>query len=108
MFAEDLESALYGTGLPPLRVAALLGERNAAPTAVVVLESAQRAWLDTVTEVVRPILGTAELVVLDAPPGTIERASSGKPKRRRMWSSYLEGRLPGTVVTPARRGAEVA
>src|SRR5581483_10328937 len=45
VFAEDLEAALGSAGVPPLRAAALLGERDGRPTVVAMFEQAQPDWL---------------------------------------------------------------
>jgi hypothetical protein len=34
----------------------------------------------------------AEVVILDVPRGTIPRTTSGKPRRRELWLSYLSGK----------------
>jgi acyl-CoA synthetase (AMP-forming)/AMP-acid ligase II len=101
VFAEDLEAALGSAGVPPLRAAALLGERDGRPTVVAMFEQAQPDWLATAARLLGQRTEGADVVVVDAPRGAIARTSSGKPKRRRMWTEYLEDRLPGTVVTHA-------
>jgi acyl-CoA synthetase (AMP-forming)/AMP-acid ligase II len=99
VFAEDLEAALGSAGVPPLRAAALLGERDGRPTVVAMFEQAQPDWLATAARLLGQRTEGADVVVVDAPRGSIARTSSGKPKRRRMWTEFLEDRLPGTVVS---------
>lgn len=98
LFAEDLEAAFGAAGIPPTRVAALLGARNGRPTAVAVVERAKREWLDDAARVLARRAADADLVVVDAPPGAIARTSSGKPKRRLMWRAFLADELPGQAV----------
>lgn len=99
LFAEDLELAMAQTGVPALRMAALLGHRGAEPTVVAVFEQAQPEWLETAARLLRRTTEGAEIVMVNAPRGTIARTSSGKPKRRLLWQAFVENRLPGTVVT---------
>jgi acyl-CoA synthetase (AMP-forming)/AMP-acid ligase II len=98
IFAEDLEAALGSVGVPPLRVAALLGEREGRPTVVAMFEQAQPEWLATAARLLRQRAEGARVVVLDAPRGSIARTTSGKPRRRRMWLEFLDDRLPGMAV----------
>jgi acyl-CoA synthetase (AMP-forming)/AMP-acid ligase II len=101
VFAEDVEAGLKAAGVPDQRVAALLGERAGRPTVVALFENADPGWLRVATEVLGARAEGAEVVLVDAPRGTIARTSSGKPKRRRMWRQFVDGRLPGTVATAA-------
>ncbi|MCT9933159.1 AMP-binding protein [Planotetraspora sp. A-T 1434] len=98
LFAEDLELALSQAGVPPLRMAALLGHRSGVPTVAVVFEQARAEWLAAAGPLLRRRAEGAEVVFFDAPRGSIARTSSGKPKRRRLWRDFAEDRLPGTVI----------
>ncbi len=92
-FAEDIEAALVAAGLPRTRLAVLLGSAAAGPTAVVLIEQARDGWLDTARAVLRRTAEGADGVVLDVPHNTIQRTTSGKPKRRPMWQAYVDGRV---------------
>ncbi|GAA3734200.1 hypothetical protein GCM10022402_13150 [Salinactinospora qingdaonensis] len=95
LFAEDLEVALNTTvNVPEERMAVVLGERGGTPTAVAVMERAQPDWLTGAEPLLRQLTEGADVAVIDAPPGTIPRTSSGKPKRRSLWRSFLHGDLP--------------
>lgn len=98
VFAEDLETALAAVGVPPLRVAALLGERHGRPTAVALLEQPEPEWLREAAAVLARRAEGADVVILTAARGAITRTSSGKPRRRAMWRSFLGDRLEATVV----------
>ncbi|MGO9958539.1 MAG: AMP-binding protein [Solirubrobacteraceae bacterium] len=98
VFAEDLELALVRAGIPPHRLAALLGEHRGAPIAVAVLEDAGAERAAAATRLLRRCVEHARIVVVDAPRGTVQRTSSGKPRRRHLWQQYAAGRLPGEVV----------
>ncbi|MDF2704691.1 MAG: AMP-dependent synthetase and ligase [Nonomuraea muscovyensis] len=98
IFAEDLEAALGVAGVPPLRVAALLGVRDGTPTAVALFEQAAPEWLETCRTLLAQRTEGARVVVVNAPRGSIARTSSGKPKRRLLWRRFLDDMLPGDVV----------
>lgn len=93
LFAEDLESALGAAGVPPMRVAALLGEADGVPTVVALFEQARPEWLDLARRTLRRQAEGAAVRVLDVPRGVIARTSSGKPRRRHLWESFLAGNL---------------
>lgn len=93
VFAETVEAALADAGLPRHRHAVLLGVRAGRPTAVVVLEHADRHWPDRAARLVARIAEGATIVVVTAPTGTVARTTSGKPRRRELWRRYLRGEL---------------
>ncbi|MER7274963.1 AMP-binding protein [Dactylosporangium sp. NPDC000244] len=93
LFAEDVEAVLAGHGVPTHRFAVALGFHDGAPTAVVVAEEAPGGPLTAAVGAVRGRLGDARLVVIRVPRGTIPRTSSGKPRRRRLWSAFADGSL---------------
>ncbi|HTB49618.1 MAG TPA: AMP-binding protein [Solirubrobacteraceae bacterium] len=110
VFAEELEALLAGLGVPAHRVAAVLGERLGEPTLVLVLEDAEELWIARAMPLLRRRTAGANMIFVDAPRGTIERTSSGKPRRRNLWTAFLEDRLPGSVLRDLptdhrRRGA---
>ncbi|MET9266669.1 AMP-binding protein [Amycolatopsis sp. NPDC004079] len=94
LFAEDLELALTPLGLPIERYTVLLGERERAPVVVGVLEQGDRGCRVAAERILRGRSEGAEVVVVRVPPGTVPRTTSGKPKRRRVWASFLAGALP--------------
>lgn len=97
VFAEDVEVALRSAGIPAARAAVLLGHVGDVPTAVALLEQPTDEWKAHAGATLRTRVDTARVVVIDAPRRTIERTSSGKPKRRVLWQSYVNGSLPGKV-----------
>jgi acyl-CoA synthetase (AMP-forming)/AMP-acid ligase II len=99
IFAEDLESALVEAGVPRLRVAVLLGSSVSGATGVVLLERPEQQWIAAASATARRIAEGMPIVVLDVPRRSISRTTSGKPKRRDMWSAYVAGKLEGTELT---------
>jgi len=93
VFAEDVEAALATAGLPGHRLAVALGIRDGRPTAVAVLEHPQSGWAELAEQVVRRRTEGALVVVAPVPRGAIARTSSGKPKRRLLWHSFVGGTL---------------
>ena len=98
VFAEDLEAALVRSGIAPHRLAVVLGEHRGAGVAVAVLEGAAGERADTAVRLLRRRIEHARIVVVDAPRGTVQRTSSGKPRRRHLWQQFAAGRLPGEVL----------
>jgi acyl-CoA synthetase (AMP-forming)/AMP-acid ligase II len=98
IFAEDIE-ALIGTvpGLERERPAVLLGSRDGADHAVIVVERAAGEWAIEVAELVRRRVADLGVVVVAGSKGTVERTTSGKPRRRVLWQAFERGELTGTV-----------
>jgi acyl-CoA synthetase (AMP-forming)/AMP-acid ligase II len=98
IFGEDLEAAVWRLGVPRERVAALLGVHEGAPTAVLILEKLTH-WPLSLEAVIRQHAEGAKIVFVEASRGAILRTTSGKPKRRELWRAFVEGLLPGLVIT---------
>lgn len=99
VFAEDIESALVEAGVPRLRMAVLLGSDADGETGVILLEQPDPSWTSSAVTVARRITEGVRMVVLDVPRRSIQRTTSGKPKRRAMWSAYVAGELGGAVTS---------
>ncbi|MCR3752114.1 AMP-binding protein [Lentzea californiensis] len=99
--AEDLELEIAAElGVSPNRVVVLLGTADLVDLAVVILAGGDR---DADPRPIVTLLRarTSESVahaIVRGGPNAIERTSSGKPRRRVLWRSMLEGELPGEVV----------
>jgi hypothetical protein len=76
-------------------VVVLLGVHRGEPTAVALIERCEAAWLPQVAAVLRGMSEGSRTLVIDAPRTTIERTSSGKPRRRVLWQRFTTGTLPG-------------
>jgi acyl-CoA synthetase (AMP-forming)/AMP-acid ligase II len=98
VFAEDLEVELGSLdGLDPARLVVLLGHVDGDHHAAVLVEDGNpEHWLRRlVTTVKAHSHADVACSVLTGERGTIQRTSSGKPRRRVMWSALLDGRLSG-------------
>lgn len=97
VFAEDLEALLLEIPeMRRVRPVVLLGTHEGTDVAVVVAECDLGSWTDAVTRVVRLHTEDMHVIIRAARRGTILRTSSGKPRRRPMWLSFVEGSLAGT------------
>lgn len=97
VFAEDIEAALAAAGISARGSAALLGDVAGTPTGVVVLEAASDTSVRQATTVLRCCAEHARIVVMDTPKGTIQRTTSGKPRRRELWDAFVQQRLGGDI-----------
>jgi acyl-CoA synthetase (AMP-forming)/AMP-acid ligase II len=102
LLAEDVEAALESAGLPRYRQAVLLGTRGDRPTAVVVVENADPDRLDAARGLIGRVTEGAELLIVSTGVGTIPRTTSGKPKRKQLWTMFLAGQL--APVAPSTKG----
>ncbi|MBW3668373.1 MAG: AMP-binding protein [Actinobacteria bacterium] len=93
VFAEDVEAVVVAEGVPAGRVAAALGAVGEEPTVVMVFEEARPEQLESAERAVRRHASGARVVIVNGPRGTISFTSSGKPKRRLLWSAFLDGTL---------------
>jgi len=98
LFAEDLEAELATvSGLNPSRLAVLLGRAGGADHAVVLVEDTEpQPWLSRlVTTLSAHTTVAITCTVMTGRRGSIERTSSGKPRRRVMWTALLNGEPNG-------------
>ncbi|WP_067134630.1 AMP-binding protein [Microtetraspora malaysiensis] len=100
LFAEDVESALVDAGVPRLRLTVLLGSSAGGATGVVLLERPTPEWAAAAEATLRRMTEHATTVVLDVPRRSIARTTSGKPKRREMWTAYVAGKLDAREILP--------
>ncbi|MFD0689921.1 AMP-binding protein [Actinomadura fibrosa] len=101
VFAEDLEARLDAVaGLRPGRFVVLLGQTGTGGHAILLVEgSRSEPWLEEALATLRAGLapGIGVSVVIGR-RGTIQRTSSGKPRRRVLWTA-LTGSAAGTWTT---------
>lgn len=94
LYAEDVEAELSNLEeLPPVRCAVAFGAVDAGNLAVVfVEEQVNQDWLTAASERLRTLTaGTATPLILRGKRGSIARTSSGKPRRRVMWTELISG-----------------
>jgi acyl-CoA synthetase (AMP-forming)/AMP-acid ligase II len=98
IFAEDLEAQLAAVpGLVAARFVVLLGQTGAGGHAILLVEdSDHQLWFEGAMAILRARLTTeVTLSVLLGRRGSIERTSSGKPRRRVLWRALLGGASGG-------------
>lgn len=96
VFAEDVEASIREIPeMTRVRPVVLLGTHEGTDTAVVVAECRPGPWIDAVIRAVRLHTEDMRVTVCAVRKGTISRTSSGKPRRRPMWLSFVAGRLQG-------------
>lgn len=98
LFAEDVEDELIRVGMPPHRVAVLLGQLD-RPVAVILAEQPIPEAAQSAAPVVRRLTEGAQLIVLTGPVGTIARTTSGKPRRQVLWQRFCAGELAHLAAT---------
>ena len=99
VFVEDLEARTAAFGVPKGKCAVLAGTHAGANVLAAVVELPPGEWADELAAMLeREGDETARVTVVAAEPGSIERTSSGKPRRRVMWQRLVAGELPGRVV----------
>lgn len=95
VFAEDLEALLLE--IPDVRRTrpiVLLGAYEGVDTAVVVADCPPGPWIDPVVRSVRQHAEDIDVALCAVSKGTVLRTSSGKPRRRPLWLSFVAGELP--------------
>jgi acyl-CoA synthetase (AMP-forming)/AMP-acid ligase II len=100
VFAEDLEALLLE--IPDVRRArpiVLLGTHEGIETAVVVADCPPGPWIDEAVRSVRQHAEDIDVALCAVSKGTVLRTSSGKPRRRPLWLSFVADELPRIDIT---------
>jgi acyl-CoA synthetase (AMP-forming)/AMP-acid ligase II len=92
VFAEDVDGLLHQVEcLGPHNAVSLLGLRDGQETILAVVEQPEGDdWLGQAVANLRALSTDVRLQILTVPAGTIKRTTSGKPRRRSMWSALAE------------------
>jgi acyl-CoA synthetase (AMP-forming)/AMP-acid ligase II len=102
VFVEDVETRIAGIdGVQKGKCVVLAGSDGDTNLMVAVVErkSPGDAWVRDVAAILQiEAAKQARVQVLAAPPGTIERTSSGKPRRRVMWARLLDQGIDAELV----------
>jgi fatty-acyl-CoA synthase len=95
LFVEDLETVIaHVDGVRRGRSVVIAGPTEHQTVVAALVECEPGPWVDEVKErLVRAVQRDVTVVVLSARPGTIQRTSSGKPRRRVMWQALMQGEL---------------
>ena len=115
VFAEDLEVELESVaGVGPGRVAVLLGRSDGVDRAIALIESSgPQEWLDRCDKIIATLQSRTspqfDCSVYAGRPGSIDRTSSGKPRRRVIWRGLLANEPTGwtpVAATAAENGEQ--
>ena len=100
VFVEDVEARLATVdGIQKGKCVVLAGTDATRETLVALVEAPPGEWSEGAATILLNEVGRDAVVkVLAGGPGTIERTSSGKPRRRVMWTDLVAGRLDAEVV----------
>jgi acyl-CoA synthetase (AMP-forming)/AMP-acid ligase II len=95
VFVEDVEARLAMVdGVHKGKCVVLAGTNAGRAFLVVLVEAEPGDWVAGVTTILQSEGGADVVInVLAAERGTIERTSSGKPRRRVLWQAFLDGSL---------------
>ena len=106
VFVEDVEAQVSAAeGVPKHKVVVLAGADGQRNTIAAIVEAKRGAWVEEVARILEAEAGgEATIRVVASPPRTIQRTSSGKPRRRIMWTELLNGHIPGEVVFSTPNG----
>lgn len=96
VYAEDLEARVaLATGLHRGRFVVVALPGHGAGSILGIAEAAGVDWATQAAQLIKGIVGgEIQVRVGIGPRGTIQRTSSGKPKRRLMWEMNASGTLP--------------
>ncbi|MFI5808663.1 AMP-binding protein [Streptomyces sp. NPDC051561] len=89
LFAEDVQVMAAAVSPKPQRTVALLGALSGANAAVIVVEDCTEGEACVVGSSVASRLPGLRVIVLLVPHGTLQRTTSGKPRRRAMWQELV-------------------
>jgi acyl-CoA synthetase (AMP-forming)/AMP-acid ligase II len=107
IFSEDLEARVCAeAGLAKGRVVVLAGLIEGVESLCALVEDPPGDWVGAVASLLERELGPeGDVRVMAGPRGTIQRTSSGKPRRRVLWRELLAGSLDAEVVHRRAPGA---
>ena len=102
VYVEDLETAVVGaTGLPMTRCVVISAPEADRAGVLLLVEGGRRDWAHAAYHALRSRLGVEPRIRFAvAGSGLIQRTTSGKPCRRRMWQRLQDGTLRATIIEP--------
>jgi acyl-CoA synthetase (AMP-forming)/AMP-acid ligase II len=94
VFVEDVEARLASVeGIQKGKCVVLAGTNKGRSCLVALVEAQPGDWVDGVATILQSEGAELAIHVLSVERGTIERTSSGKPRRRVLWQAFLDGSL---------------
>lgn len=106
LYAEDVEARLVTVpGVSKGRCVVLPGPGDGRIGLIAVVEAEPGEWVGQALELLEREVGAETGVqILSGPPGSIERTSSGKPRRRVIWRAVVAGELAAQLTDVTERG----
>jgi alkylation response protein AidB-like acyl-CoA dehydrogenase/acyl-CoA synthetase (AMP-forming)/AMP-acid ligase II len=106
VFVEDIEAQIAAAdGISKGKVVVLAGADGKRNMLAAVVEATRGAWVHEVSRILEAeVGGEASIKIVASPPRTIQRTSSGKPRRRVMWKDFVNGSVPGELVFSTAEG----
>jgi fatty-acyl-CoA synthase len=104
LYAEELEAKLAAINGVPRGRCVVLPAMGPVKGLVAIVEREATDWVEPAARLLRREAGRdAEVRILTSSPGTILRTSSGKPRRRVMWRTLVDGALDTKVAYSNRQ-----
>ncbi len=108
VYAESIEARLADAiDALPSKCAVVQLQRAAHDELIAVVERPPGEWVDAAVTLLRTEVGDSLGVRVYAAPRAIPRTTSGKPRRRALWQSLMDGVIDGVCVFPADRAADL-
>lgn len=107
VYMEDLEAVLCTScAVRPEKLVCVSGVDGDGPVVAALVEEGSPTVVDGLARQLGELVpGSVSTRVVRAGPGTIQRTTSGKPRRSAMWSALMEQRLPAETMVRQPTGA---
>jgi len=100
VYVEDLDAAVANaTGLGRGRLSVVGSQDGGHPKVVLFVEAPPGEWAGAARRALRNRVGTeCPITIVSGRAGLVQRTSSGKPQRRRMWETLQDGLPEGAQI----------
>jgi acyl-CoA synthetase (AMP-forming)/AMP-acid ligase II len=98
LLAEDVERFAWPDSPYPERTVALVGTLAGRQTAAILVENDLDSTAEKIGRAVGRSASHLRVLVISAPPHTILRTTSGKPRRSAMWRRLAQGDMTDLIV----------